>query len=144
MCNVCTSSLLALIGCTPLSCTYTAGDPNSPDKNVCYRTNNTDSSTKVKVKLYTCYVEDYKLSGENGSYRILRNRSYSESTTLFYGTGEQVVYHLCSKNTHRQFRLVCLGLDGSWSLCPLRLSLFFCRCDSLDHVLDCDNGGDYE
>ena len=36
-------------------------------------------------------------------YRILRNGSFSEAATLFYGTGEQAVYHLYTKNTHKQF-----------------------------------------
>ena len=35
--------------------------------------------------------------------RILRNGSFSEAATLFYGTGEQAVYHLYTKNTHKQF-----------------------------------------
>lgn len=48
-------------------------------------------------------IEDQILSGENGTHKILRNGSFSEAATLFYGTGEQAVYHLYSKNTHKQF-----------------------------------------
>ena len=121
--------LPALIGCTPLSCTYTTGDPDSQDKNVCYPTNNTDSSTEVNVKFYTCYIEDYKLSGENGSYRILRNRSYSESATLFYGTGEQAVYHLYSKNTHRQFSYT--------SMACMLVIYFFLSCYAAGTYISC-------
>lgn len=121
--------LPALIGCTPLSCTYTTGDPDSQDKNVCYPTNNTDSSTEVNVKFYTCYVEDYKLSGENGSYRILRNGSYSESATLFYGTGEQAVYHLYSKNTHRQFSYT--------SMACMLVIYFFLSCYAAGTYISC-------
>ena len=93
-------------GCTPQSCTYTTGDPDSKDKNVCFATNSSHSNTEVNIKFYTCLLEEQNISsfGENGTFRtILRNGSFSEAATLFYGTGEQAVYHLYSKNTHHQF-----------------------------------------
>ena len=90
-------------GCTPVSCTYDTGDPDSKDKNVCFATNASHSNNEVNLKFYTCVIEDQILSGENGTHKILRNGSFSEAATLFYGTGEQAVYHLYSKNTHKQF-----------------------------------------
>ena len=89
-----------------MSCTYTTGDPDSKDKNVCFATNPNQSNTEVNIKFYTCLLEEHNISsfGENGAFRkILRNGSFSEAATLFYGTGEQAVYHLYSKNTHHQF-----------------------------------------
>ena len=86
-----------------MSCTYDTGDPDSKDKNVCFATNSSHSNNEVNLKFYTCNIEDQILSGENGTHRILRNGSFSEAATLFYGTGEQAVYHLYSKNTHKQF-----------------------------------------
>jgi chloride channel 7 len=40
--------------------------------------------------------------GDNGT-KFHRKGSYSESATLLFGTGEQAVYHLFSKHTHKQF-----------------------------------------
>ena len=95
--------LTLIAGCTPVSCTYEAGDPDSKDKNVCYATNSSHSNNEVNLKFYTCNIQDETISGDNGTYKILRNGSFSEAATLFYGTGEQAVYHLYSKNTHHQF-----------------------------------------
>ena len=86
-----------------MSCTYEDGDPDVKDKNVCYATNSSHSNNEVNLKLYTCTYTETNITDENGAYRILRNGSYSEAATLFYGTGEQAVYHLYSKNTHKQF-----------------------------------------
>ena len=122
----------ALSGCTPLSCTYNIGDPDSQDKNVCYSTSNTTDTIEVNLKFYTCISEDHIVSGENGTYEVLRNGSYSESATLFYGTGEQAVYHLYSKNTHRQFSYT--------SMATMLFIYFFLSCWSAGTYISCGLG----
>ena len=122
----------ALSGCTPLACTYNVGDPDSQDKNVCYSTSNTTETIEVNLKFYTCVSQDHIVSGENGTYEVLRNGSYSESATLFYGTGEQAVYHLYSKNTHRQFSYT--------SMATMLFIYFFLSCWSAGTYISCGLG----
>ena len=64
--------------------------------------------------------------------QVLRNGSYSESATLFYGTGEQAVYHLYSKNTHRQFSYM--------SMATMLVLYFFLSCWSAGTYISCGLG----
>ncbi len=65
----------------------------------------------MNLKFYTCLHAEYTVADDvtNGSVNIQLNGSFSELATLFYGTGEQAVYHLYSKNTHQQFGYVSLA-----------------------------------
>ncbi len=88
-----------------------SADPDDKDKNVCVATDPTVSNTEVNLKFYTCLHAEYTVADDvtNGSVNIQLNGSFSELATLFYGTGEQAVYHLYSKNTHQQFGYVSLA-----------------------------------
>ena len=121
--------LPAIIGCTPMSCTYTKGDNDALDKNVCYTTNKSESSTEVNVKFYDCPSGEYFMDSFNGSSKMLRNGTFSESATLFYGTGEQAVYHLFSKNTHKQF--------GYTSMAVMLVIYFVLSCWSAGAYISC-------
>ena len=123
----------ALSGCTPINCTYTVGDPDSHDKNVCYQTDNSSTTIEVNLKFYTCHSEDHIVTGDDGSFQVLRNGSYSESATLLYGTGEQAVYHLYSKNTHKQFSYT--------SMATMLVIYFFLSCYTAGTYLSCGLGG---
>jgi hypothetical protein len=95
-----------------VSCVYSqSADPDDKDKNVCVATDPTVSNTEVNLKFYTCLHAEYTVADDvtNGSVNIQLNGSFSELATLFYGTGEQAVYHLYSKNTHQQFGYVSLA-----------------------------------
>ena len=97
-----------VLGCTPVDCTHTIGNntkmsaPGAP--NECFPNNPNDSRTEVDiVPSHQCGFVDKKTINSNGETVVHRNGSYSESATLFFGTGEQAVYHLFSKHTHKQF-----------------------------------------
>ncbi|CAB4064747.1 unnamed protein product [Lepeophtheirus salmonis] len=122
--------LPGLLGCTPLDCNYSTAPQThtlgyeTQRSNECFPTKDNDSRTEINVVSYTCNLEDtpiYSDSSENGT-QIHRRGSYSESATLFFGTGEQAVYHLFSKHTHKQFSyasmstmLVIYFLVACWS-----------------------------
>ena len=118
-----------IAGCTPISCTYDTGDPDSKDNNVCFATNSSHSNNEVNLKFYTCQTKDYNITGEHPSHRYLRNGSYSEAATLFYGTGEQAVYHLYSKNTHKQFSYTAMVV--------MLIINFFLSCYTAGTFLSC-------
>lgn len=73
--------------------------------NECFPTNPNDSKTEIDLVSYTCPLKDTNLG--NGTTH--RKGSYSESATLFFGTGEQAVYHLFSKHTHKQFSYAAMS-----------------------------------
>lgn len=96
--------LPSFLGCTPLDCTYSSKPTNSAYEGpvMCFPNDTTvNSQTEVNMVQYTCVIEDSLLEGTN--HTIHRKGAYSESATLFFGTGEQAVYHLFSKHTHKQF-----------------------------------------
>ena len=78
----------------------------SDGPNECFPTNPNDSRTEINIVAYTCGITDTRLKNgsSNATYHVIhRTGAYSESATLFFGTGEQAVYHLFSKHTHKQF-----------------------------------------
>ena len=85
-------------------------DPNNPNQ----------SRLELNLVSYTCGYSDLPLNENRTRFR--RTGAYSESATLFFGTGEQAVYHLFSKHTHKQFSyaamstmLVIYFFMGCWS-----------------------------
>ena len=85
-------------------------DPNNPNQ----------SRLELNLVSYTCGYTDTPLNENRTKFR--RTGAYSESATLFFGTGEQAVYHLFSKHTHKQFSyaamstmLVIYFFMGCWS-----------------------------
>ena len=92
------------LGCTEVDCTYSLRNNGSisdgPQVNECFPTNPNNSRVEIDIVPYTCLYVDTPI-GNNGT--VHRKGSYSESATLFFGTGEQAVYHLFSKHTHKQF-----------------------------------------
>ena len=117
-------------GSTPVSCVYSeTGDPDSHDRNVCTATNSSESNTEVNIQFYTYNMTEYRVQDNNGTVRVYRNGSYSELATLFYGTGEQAVYHLYSKNTHKQF--------GYTSMAAMLVIYFVMSCWSAGTYLSC-------
>ena len=85
-------------------------DPNNPNQ----------SRLELNLVSYTCGYTDIPLNENRTKFR--RTGAYSESATLFFGTGEQAVYHLFSKHTHKQFSyaamstmLVIYFFMGCWS-----------------------------
>ena len=105
------------------------GDPDSHDRNVCTATNSSDSNTEVNIQFYTYNMTEHRVHDNNGTVRVYRNGSYSELATLFYGTGEQAVYHLYSKNTHKQF--------GYTSMAAMLVIYFVMSCWSAGTYLSC-------
>ena len=69
------------------------------NNNECFPTDPNKSKTEIDLVKYTCKLHDTDL----GNGTTVRTGNYSESATLFFGTGEQAVYHLFSKQTHQQF-----------------------------------------
>ncbi len=80
-----------------------AGSSTFDGPNECYSLSPNGSRTELNLVAYTCPLEDAAVGGNDTSVLVHRTGSYSESATLFFGTGEQAVYHLFSKHTHRQF-----------------------------------------
>ncbi len=125
--------LPGILGCTPVDCIYTVRHPNEtsadlimdPMLNECLPTvanaaaGNT-SRMELNLVSYTCHFEDTPINANGTMFR--RTGYYSESATLFFGTGEQAVYHLFSKHTHKQFSyasmatmMVIYFFMGCWS-----------------------------
>ena len=98
-----------VLDCTPVDCTYKEASNSSVEgsyqgpPNECFPNNPNDSRTELQLVSYVCGMKDTPIINKNGERVIHRNGSYSESATLFFGTGEQAVYHLFSKHTHKQF-----------------------------------------
>ena len=97
------------LGCTPLDCTFKKPSSNMTydamsydGPNECFPTDPKHSRTEINMVAYTCSIHDKEITIDNETL-IHRTGSYSESATLFFGTGEQAVYHLFSKHTHLQF-----------------------------------------
>jgi chloride channel 7 len=106
--------LPSFLGCHPIDCNYTV-DHNSSTQfeaaNECHPNDPNNSKIELNLVAYTCKIEEsttsttvgQKNATGSGSSTIHRTGAFSESATLFFGTGEQAVYHLFSKNTHREF-----------------------------------------
>ncbi len=112
--------LPSLLGCHQIDCNYTIYHNSSTryeKPNECWSNLENGTSTKLELNLvaYTCNIQETVIEttayGENAtaassgptSTTIHRTGAFSESATLFFGTGEQAVYHLFSKNTHTEF-----------------------------------------
>jgi len=121
--------LPALIGSTSVSCVYSeTGDPDQ-DRNLCLASNGSEKNTEVNIQFYIYNMSETRVSDSNGTVWIHRNGSYSELATLFYGTGEQAVYHLYSKNTHTQF--------GYMSMACMLVIYFVMSCWSAGTYISC-------
>ena len=120
--------LPSFLGCTPVDCTYrvkensTLGDMmlDASAQKECFPYSNPENNSRLELNLvaYTCEFSDTQLN--DTTYH--RKGHYSESATLFFGTGEQAVYHLFSKHTHKQFSyasmstmLIVYFFMGCWS-----------------------------
>lgn len=122
--------LPSFLGCTPVDCIFTVKanttfadmmlDASAAKE--CFPANSSDNMSRVELNLnkYTCSYTDTPINDNNTQFH--RIGSYSESATLFFGTGEQAVYHLFSKHTHKQFSyasmatmLVVYFFMGCWS-----------------------------
>ena len=108
--------LPSMLGCTPVDCIYsvkansTLGDMMLDDSAAkeCLPTDVVnDSRMELNLVSYTCKYTDVPLNENRTTFH--RTGSYSESATLFFGTGEQAVYHLFSKHTHKQFSYASMG-----------------------------------
>ena len=121
--------LPSFLGCTPVDCIYsvkansTLGDMmlDASAQKECFPTN-PENNSRLELNLvpYTCSFTDTPQNDNMTLFR--RSGSYSESATLFFGTGEQAVYHLFSKHTHKQFSyasmstmLIVYFFMGCWS-----------------------------
>ena len=69
---------------------------------------NNTSNLELNLVAYTCQINDKPFKNGNTT-QYHRTGEYSESATLFFGTGEQAVYHLFSKHTHKQFSYASMG-----------------------------------
>ena len=97
--------LPSYLGCTKVDCTYSQASNQSvytEGINECFGTASNDSRYEINLVEYTCSLTDVPSNRSSGG-SIHRTGAYSESATLFFGTGEQAVYHLFSKHTHNQF-----------------------------------------
>jgi chloride channel 7 len=107
--------LPGMLGCTPVDCIYnvnantTLGDMmlDASAANECYPTDSNNSRVELNLVSYTCGYTDTPLNDNLTQFH--RKGAYSESATLFFGTGEQAVYHLFSKYTHRQFSYAAMS-----------------------------------
>lgn len=99
--------LPSMLGCSPVDCTYQSSTNQThastySGPNECFLNKPNNSKLEIKMVAYTCSFKDTPMEGNNETL-IHRSGAYSESATLFFGTGEQAVYHLFSKQTHRMF-----------------------------------------
>ena len=99
------------------------------DRNLCLASNGSEKNTEVNIQFYIYNMSETRVSDSNGTVWIHRNGSYSELATLFYGTGEQAVYHLYSKNTHTQF--------GYMSMACMLVIYFVMSCWSAGTYISC-------
>ncbi len=67
-----------------------AGSSTFDGPNECFPLAANDSRTELNLVAYTCPLEDTVVGGNATSTVVHRTGSYSESATLFFGTGEQV------------------------------------------------------
>lgn len=97
--------LPSFLGCHPVDCSYTISTSNSTrdSYNECFPTNESDSRSEINLVAYTCSITDTHMPTNGTETVVRRTGAFSESATLFFGTGEQAVYHLFSKHTHKQF-----------------------------------------
>ena len=121
--------LPSFLGCTPVDCVYsikensTLGDTmlDASAQKECFPSDPVNNSRmELNLVAYTCKYTDTPLNDNLTEFH--RKGSYSESATLFFGTGEQAVYHLFSKHTHKQFSyaamstmLIVYFFMGCWS-----------------------------
>ena len=123
--------LPGFLGCTPIDCVYskeantTLGDMMLDVSSVseCYPMNGSNySRIELDLVSYNCKLHDEPMDGDANQTSFHRTGAYSESATLFFGTGEQAVYHLFSKRTHKQFSYAAMStmlavyfFMGCWS-----------------------------
>ncbi len=67
-----------------------AGSSTFDGPNECFPLAANDSRSELNLVAYTCPLEDTVVGGNSTSTLVHRTGSYSESATLFFGTGEQV------------------------------------------------------
>lgn len=100
--------LPSYLGCSKVDCIYNPKPNHSvytDGPNECFPTHANDSRMEIDLVEYTCKFTDTP----TGNNTFHRQGSYSESATLFFGTGEQAVYHLFSKHTHNQFSYAAMS-----------------------------------
>ena len=82
-----------LFSCHPVDCNYKVTQNSThfydADANECLPNDDNDSKVELNLVGYTCQMADAVVSASNGTIVKRRTGAYSESATLFFGTGEQ-------------------------------------------------------